>query len=155
MAGTGPSMAAKVIDEDPNGINVHKTPGGKIIFTIPNNQRDGGLRNYIYLFNKEGPWFYVKLQNGIYGWMHSSVLGLRTSSINGDPCPLQRSPRDNSPVLVWPETDAILQILDLYYVQYPESERVEFPVWVKLSYIGRQRGKTVGWMPTDCSWDNP
>jgi hypothetical protein len=154
MAEALPKIVAKVIDEDPNGTNVRDV-SGKIIFTIPNNPRDRTLRNNIYVMYNEGPWFYVSLRNEIFGYMHSSVLGLRNSSINGDPCPLQRSPRENSPVLVWPETDAILQILDMYFVKYPESERVEFPVWVKVSYIGRQRGKTVGWMPTDCSWDNP
>ena len=116
-AGTGGAMLAKATDQDPAGTNVRDSPGGKIIYTIPQRPADSAERGKILIHHNEGRWFSVLLTNGkgTSGWMHGSVLGPANWSINGAPCPLRRSPAENSPIAAVPAEGAELQLLDLRY----------------------------------------
>lgn len=141
MAGDQPDMIVKIIDKDPKGTNVRETPGGKVVYTVPFRPEDDPERESVAVRGKKDQWFAVTLESGKYGWMHGSVLGLRSGATEDGPCTLKQGPSENAKVVIKPGEDAVLQLLDY---------TTEKGLWIKVRYTDAKGVKHDGWVPEQC-----
>lgn len=141
LAGDQPIMTVKIIDKDPKGTNVRDAPSGKVVYTVPFKPKDESERDSVAIRSKKGQWFEVELESGKTGWMHGSILGLRSGATEDGPCTLMQSPSEKAKAVITPGEDAVLQLLDY---------TTENTLWIKVRYTDAKGVKHDGWVPEQC-----
>ena len=141
LAGDQPVMTVKIIDKDPKGANVRDAPSGKVVYTVPLKPKDELERESVAIRAKKGQWFEVELESGKTGWMHGSVLGLRSAATEDGPCTLMQSPSEEARAVIKSGRDAVLQLLDY---------TTEKGFWIKVRYTDAKGMKHDGWVPEQC-----
>ena len=137
-----PYLRAKIIDVDPMGTNMRDAPKGKIIYNVPLHPKDD-LERLVDVHEQRGDWFRVtNAGNGRSGWMHSSVLGLRGGAAEDGPCPLKRSPSEESATIATPAEGAVLQLLGF--------TDARDGVWIKVRFKDAKGAAYEGWVPQQC-----
>lgn len=121
-----------VIDKDPKGTNIRKSPAGEILKVLPFQK--GGAPRRATLSEQSGGWFKVEA-GGVMGWMHGSMLGTCASATEDGAPSLCKSPRNDSPVGVKVPAEAPVQLLDM-------REH-----WLHVRYVDAKGGKHDGWLP--------
>jgi len=140
-AGDQPVMQVKIIDKDPKGTNLRDAPSGKVIYTVPFKPENELERATVVIQGKKGQWFKVELDDGKSGWMHSSVLGLRSGATEDGPCTLRQSPSEKARAVIRPGEDAVLQLIDY-------TTEKEF--WIKVRHTDAKGVQHDGWVPEQC-----
>ena len=87
------NVTASVIDQDPQGTNVRKTPGGDVSATL-RTTRDGDDWIEVHVVGQAGDWFLIDRADRVgddrktifqgKGYMHRTVLGA-DGLVNGEP----------------------------------------------------------------------
>jgi len=87
------NVTASVIDQDPEGTNVRKAPGGDVIATL-RTTRDGDDWIEVHVVGQAGDWFQIDRADLVgddsktifkgNGYMHRTVLGA-DGLVNGEP----------------------------------------------------------------------
>ena len=86
------NVTASVIDQDPHGTHVRKSPGGDVIATLPSPDQDDWIE--VHIVGQAGDWFLIDRADRVgddrktifrgNGYMHRSVLGA-DGLVNGEP----------------------------------------------------------------------
>lgn len=100
------NVTASVIDPDPSGTNVRKTPGGDVAATL-RTPREGDDWIEVHLVGQAGDWFAIDRADLVgdarrtifrgKGYMHHSVLGA-DGLVNGEP--IRSAPDVDSPQIL-------------------------------------------------------
>ena len=87
------NVTASVIDQDPQGTNVRKVPGGDVVATL-RTTRDGDDWIEVHVVGQAGDWFLIDRAERVgddrktifqgKGYMHRTVLGA-DGLVNGEP----------------------------------------------------------------------
>jgi hypothetical protein len=105
-AATSCNVTVSVIDPDPSGSNVRKTPGGDVIATL-RTPRTGDDWIEVHVVGQTGDWFAIDRADLVgdarktifrgSGYMHGSVLGA-DGLVNGEP--IRVEPAADSPQIL-------------------------------------------------------
>jgi SH3-like domain-containing protein len=112
---------------------------GKVIAVIERHPADPERRG-VRVTRQEGSWFYVEMNDGTKGWMHSSVVG----------CFAAVSAEGEAYLFSRPEENALMN------TQVPEETPLFLTgiqgTWAKIAYTDKKGKKIEGWLPDRSQW---